>query len=104
MALEVFSDRSIKAIDQAVTKKEIKQIVQNKTEESSAINNKDYSVSIADAEKLERAKYIAEKSEGIDYDKVAAFKQKIANGYTVDASQLAQKIINAESEFAFIFR
>lgn len=104
MALEVFSDRSIKAIDQAVTKKDVKKLVQNKAEESAVVTNKDYSVNIADAERLDKAKKIAINSDGIDQDKVNAFRQRLASGnYKVDANQLAQKIIDAESEFAFIF-
>lgn len=106
MAIDILSNHTIKAMPESVATRSSKMTASAKESDRSSILSSpspDDVVFTAAARTLSQATDIARESDGVDYDKVAYFKQQLEQGtYEIDAEATAEKIIAEHKDLGFI--
>lgn len=107
MAIDMLRDNAIKAMPENVAQARRATTQQAKAEAKQSVASApsiDDVVFTEKAKTLSKAAEIAKKSDGIDYDKVAAFKQQYEDGtLEFNFDRVAEKMIASESSLAGIF-
>ena len=108
MAIDILRDHAIKAMPENVAQARRATTQQAKAEvrpvSVPSAPSIDDVVFTEKAKTLSKAADIAKRSDGIDYDKVAALKQQFENGtLEFDFERVAEKMIASENSLASIF-
>lgn len=109
MAIDVLNSSTIKAMSENVaSSRNVKRgtVVASGTEANNVRKYSADEVAFTDRAKFfAEAKSLADASDGIDYDKVAAIKAQIENGtYEVNCTRVAEKMVAFERDIYSIFQ